>query len=295
VSASATTPCPRCQVDARTDDRFCEACGQPLVPVAGGDAPTAPRREIDLGAAAGVTNPGLIKRENQDAFYLHAVGPAVVAVVCDGVSTSASAATAARLACTAAGEVLTADGEGGAHPAAMEAAVAAAQEAVAGLRWSPSPRVAAPACTIAAAVWDGRRLAATSIGDSRAYWLSSDAVVALTTDDSWLREQVDAGRMTPEEAHADGRAHQITGWLGVDAPEPAPVTRLLTPETPGWLIVCSDGLWNYAPGDEQLASWVREAGASRRPVEVARALVERALASGGHDNITVTLISVAPT
>ena len=89
--------CPQCGVDAPLEDRFCEACGARLTPIA----------EIDAGVAAGLTNPGLVKHENQDALYLKRGGGGVVAVICDGVSSSVAADAAARVACAAAGGELS--------------------------------------------------------------------------------------------------------------------------------------------------------------------------------------------
>ena len=61
---------------------------------------------------------------------------------------------------------------------------------------------------------------------------------------------------------------------------------------PGWLCVCSDGLWNYASAPEALAEIVAacRAEAGDEPVALAEALVAWANGRGGQDNITVALI-----
>ena len=285
---------PQCGVVAPIEHRFCEACGTRLAPVADGDTQEGDRREIDAGTAAGLTNPGLVKSSNQDALYLDHSDGRVVAVVCDGVSSSVAAEAAARVACTAAGRALSANGVEHRPEAAMRAAVAVAQRAVLGIPWEASSPLGAPACTFVGAVWDGTQITVGSLGDSRAYWVDNDGAQVLSIDDSWLREQLDSGLMTPEQAADDPRAHQITRWLGADAPDAVPSVTVYVPQRHGRLMVCSDGLWNYAPQPADVAAWLDEAGAARPPIELARGLVDRALARGGHDNITVAVIDVDP-
>ncbi len=57
---------------------------------------------------------------------------------------------------------------------------------------------------------------------------------------------------------------------------------------PGWVLVCSDGLWNYASEPDDLIAQIQKAGTTD-PAELALALVDFANASGGVDNITATL------
>jgi serine/threonine protein phosphatase PrpC len=66
------------------------------------------------------------------------------------------------------------------------------------------------------------------------------------------------------------------------------------PDGPGRLVVCSDGLWNYAPNASEIAEFVARVPTDAAPLEVSRALVEAALAAGGHDNVTVAIVDVAP-
>lgn len=72
---------------------------------------------------------------------------------------------------------------------------------------------------------------------------------------------VSAGLMSEAEAYADERAHAITGWLGADAYELEPHTASFKPDRPGVVVVCTDGLWNYAEAAEEMA----EAVPSTRP------------------------------
>ena len=111
----------------------------------------------------------------------------------------------------------------------------------------------------------------------------------LTEDDSWAAQMVAAGLMSEAEAYADERAHAITGWLGADAYELEPHTASFKPDRPGVVVVCTDGLWNYAEAAEEMARAV-PLDAARRPLHSAQVLVGHALDGGGHDNVTVAIL-----
>jgi serine/threonine protein phosphatase PrpC len=56
----------------------------------------------------------------------------------------------------------------------------------------------------------------------------------------------------------------------------------------GVLVMCTDGLWNYLPEADDIAGFCIGKDAD----VAARALVDYALAAGGHDNITVAVIPI---
>ncbi len=172
--------------------------------------------------------------------------------------------------------------------------MAGAQAAVAAIPWTDGGRLASPSCTLVAAIWVGDEIAVGWVGDSRAYWIGADGVRQLTADNSWAEAQVESGRMTELEAEGDPRAHAITRWLGVDAPEGEAQVTMLRPDQEGRLLVCSDGLWNYAPTVDQMAVLFASHSPGASPIDLARALTTFALDAGGHDNITVVIIDIAP-
>jgi serine/threonine protein phosphatase PrpC len=67
---------------------------------------------------------------------------------------------------------------------------------------------------------------------------------------------------------------------------------------PGWLLVCSDGLWNYCSAAQDLADLVRSTSstspAAAEPLALAEALVSWAKAQGGQDNISAALARIQP-
>ena len=288
--------CARCGTPSLADDEFCEACGAPL-----GVSLEHDRIELDAGSAGGVSDRGRVHRRNEDALFVHSSDDGVAVVVCDGVSMSAAPHVASAVAADVAGEALVAalrDGSGsGDRSAAIEGAVQAALKAVLDVPWTASPGdvLSSPACTLVAAVWDGHEVVTIGwAGDSRAYWLGAGGPNLLTVDHSWAQEQVAAGVMTVEAAEADRRAHAITRWLGADAPEDIPQVVTFRPAGAGRLLLCSDGLWNYASTADELAELAATAP-DQTPISVARALTDIAVERGGRDNITVAVVEVRPT
>ncbi|MEU1787970.1 protein phosphatase 2C domain-containing protein [Streptomyces sparsogenes] len=293
--------CAACQEGTIDQDGYCDSCGH-----------AQPRdrdhMERELAGVAAASDRGLRHHRNEDAFAVSAAAlpdgsPAVLAVVCDGVSSATRPDDASAAAAHAAGRSLLASLPRGTHPQqAMTEAIVAASEAVnslaaetggAGPHDDPHQRQQnAPACTIVSAVVTSGILTVGWIGDSRAYWVPDDRSAPparLTEDDSWAAQMVAAGLMSEAEAYADERAHAITGWLGADAYELDPHTASFKPDRPGVVVVCTDGLWNYAESAQEMARAVPP-DARARPMHSARALVGHALEGGGHDNVTVAVL-----
>ncbi|MGW2488768.1 PP2C family serine/threonine-protein phosphatase [Streptomyces sp. NPDC001606] len=300
AAVPATEPaqvCVACRAGRVDDDGYCENCGH-----------AQPRErdhmERESGPVAAVSDRGLRHHRNEDAFTvghttLPDATPASFAIVCDGVSSATRPDEASAAAAQAAGDALLAALPHGSHPQqAMHEAIVAAAQAVNALADEPAgehehaPHQNAPACTIVGAIVAAGLLVVGWVGDSRAYWVPADRSAPsarLTEDDSWAAQMVAAGLMSEAEAYADERAHAITGWLGADAYELDPHTAAFKPDRPGVVVVCTDGLWNYAETAEEMCEAV-PADAAARPLHSARVLVGHALDGGGHDNVTVAVL-----
>jgi serine/threonine protein phosphatase PrpC len=325
--------CPSCGRVVRPEDNFCEACRTELAPaVVSGEAPenasvcavcqspqisadgycescghkvpsSRDHAEIDLGLLAGVTDRGLRHRRNEDAMALATAevdsGPAAVAVVCDGVSSTRLPDEASLTAAQAAVRVLLAGVRTGDDLiSTSREAISAAQEAVAGLGQLPgsSPWKDPPSATFVSAVMTSDAVTLCWLGDSRAYWLGSglDPVAQrLTLDDSVAGEMVAAGLLSEAEALELPQAHVVTGWVGADSGGTTPHVARFEPPGPGVLLLCSDGLWNYQPEAAKLAELALPQ-ALDDPLGAATELVKFALDSGGVDNVTVVLAPFPP-
>jgi serine/threonine protein phosphatase PrpC len=258
---------------------------------------------------------------NEDAVAVAAsteAGLFAALVVCDGVSSAPDSDQASLDAARAARDVLAVsrhnpgDGvaeAGGGDDAgdsshedagkdpqrAMAEAGAAAHAAASAVarRIAGSGRGNPPSTTLVAAVLHGRDALVGWVGDSRAYWVPDGGPAEqLSVDDSWAAEAIALG-VPREEAESGPKAHAITRWLGADAPEPRPRTLARRLEGAGWLLLCSDGLWNYCSEAGALGKLVAETWQhAPEPRELAEALVQWAVEAGGADNISVALARV---
>lgn len=278
-------------------DGYCEVCGTKAA------SERDHFREDPAPWVAGVCDRGIRHHRNEDAMALlasAAPGERAVLVVLDGVSNSIDSDVASLAGARAAREVLrTPLPRGMGTPESRSAAVTkvmtdAAVSANAAVIATTDPASTNPAsATYAVAVLEGSSLAYANIGDSRVYWLPDGGPGRqLSVDDSAAQMNIEAG-MSREEAETGPQAHAITRWLGRDAPPIEPRLGTLELDVPGWLLVCSDGLWNYASEPEALAAQLTAAG-TVVPSELALALVAFANAQGGQDNITVALARCEP-
>ena len=267
---------------------------------------TAATLRVDLtdaaaarGDVACASHIGLRHETNQDAAALGIDGSGhhIVLVVADGVSSTEGAEECARVASHTARDYLTATMDQGLPindddtVTLFERTFQKAHEAVV----SGSGPIGA--CTLAAAVATHDRIVVGNIGDTRTYWFPDDGdPVRLSIDDSMAQAQMDLG-LSREEAERGIGAHAITKWIGASATDVAPRVMAYKPQQSGWLLVCSDGLWNHVPdaGDfaRLMADLVSKAHTDDHghasPAGVADGLIAYANNCGGHDNITVAL------
>ena len=250
---------------------------------------------------AGVCDKAVKKARNEDAMALLAggqPGSRAVLIVMDGVSNSIDSDVASLAGARAAREVLrmplpagmgTPDSRDAAVRKVLADAAAAANTAIVAVTDPDSPNPASATFTVA--VLEGQRITWGNIGDSRSYWLpESGTPVQRTVDDEGAQAQMATG-VAREVAENGPQAHAITKWLGRDSEDFVPTVGSMEVTEPGWLLTCSDGLWNYASEPEQLAARVRAAGTSDAAA-LALALVAFANGAGGHDNITAALARV---
>jgi serine/threonine protein phosphatase PrpC len=321
ASSMGSGGCP-CGAALDDGDGYCARCGHRLAPAASllpdhADLEVAP----DLAAT---TDRGRRHPRNEDAVALarEDVGgaPALILVVCDGVSSSRDGDRAAALAVRATCDALlafarqTERGESSgaleaapptgpredpmqadpAARAAMADAIHAAHAAVCTLEVDGAAGGDPPSTTVVAVLALRGRVTVGWVGDSRAYWVGADDARLLSHDHSWVNEVVDGGAMDAAAAMRDPRAHALTHCLGpleqaCEGAAPEPAVASFAPPPGGRLVLCSDGLWNYVPAVAELAALARAVPAEASAQVVARALVDHALVRGGHDNVTVAV------
>ena len=127
------------------------------------------------------------------------------------------------------------------------------------------------------------------VGDSRAYRFRAGRLELLTRDHTWVWEQVEAGRITKDQAWSHPHGNIITQAIGVDAPAEPDVLESLAMAGDVFLL-CSDGLSGMLR-DAQIEA-LMAAHLPNGLDAAAGALVNAANAEGGKDNITVALLAI---
>jgi protein phosphatase len=140
--------------------------------------------------------------------------------------------------------------------------------------------------TLTATALTGRTLVAAHVGDCRLLLLRDGALTQLTKDHTWVAEQVQYGLLSAEQARSHPRRHVLTRCLGRELIVGIDVLTLPIQEG-DVLVQCSDGIHASVTEHELLES-LRD----RDPDASCRALVERARAAGGPDNLSIQIALV---
>ena len=233
-----------------------------------------------LGQSAGRTDPGRVRRRNEDAFVLD---PPLFAVA-DGMGGAQAGEVASRLAAAAFREYHEAD-----RLAPNERLQAIIQEANRRIyeRARADSDASGMGTTLTAALLIGGRLTVGHVGDSRAYRIRNDELEQLTEDHSLVGDLMRSGRLTPEEADAHPQRSVITRALGTD-PEVSVDTLTVDTEPGDLFLLCSDGLTTMVTDEDIL----RILSAAPTLDAAARELVRAANTGGGEDNVTVVIFGV---
>ena len=139
---------------------------------------------------------------------------------------------------------------------------------------------------VCAALW-GDTLTIAHVGDSRAYLLrEGERVRPLTTDHSWVEEQVRRGNLSRAEAEASPYRNVILRSIGMGDGMDADVSseKILPGDV---VLLASDGLTGYLDGDP-LAAFLTGKSPSRAALE----LIDAANDAGGKDNITALILRI---
>jgi protein phosphatase len=139
--------------------------------------------------------------------------------------------------------------------------------------------------TVTAATLVDDHLFLAQVGDSRGYILRTDHLVQVTRDQSLVNQLIEAGQLTEEEAETFEHNNIILQALGTSDTVQVDLT-FVELRRGDVLLLCSDGLSGMVRFDD-----IKEIlKSSHEPMDVCKALTERANQAGGHDNITVIVV-----
>lgn len=137
---------------------------------------------------------------------------------------------------------------------------------------------------------DGAKAYIGHVGDSRAYLLRDGDIQQVTSDHSWVNEQMKLGVLTKSEAAKHPFRNVVTRALGGRDPIKADLT-CETLEADDIIVLCSDGLNSMLP-DDRIRDIVLQSGDDLDAG--CQALIDAANEAGGDDNISVVLARYVP-
>lgn len=233
----------------------------------------------------GLTDPGLVRTANQDAYYLDPGGRFFI--VADGMGGHAGGQEASRIATQVIQTYLEDHWDSPELSGSLlESALLKANQAI--LQDQAShPERSDMGTTVVAAIFRDEQPWCAHIGDSRLYRLRGAKLEQLTEDHTWVARAMKVGDLTLEQARVHPWRHILSKCLGredvrqIDAQplELQPNDRLL---------LCSDGLTEEL-SDQLIASHLKSVRACDK---AATALVNAAKDRGGRDNITVVIVAI---
>lgn len=147
--------------------------------------------------------------------------------------------------------------------------------------------------TMVACIAEDNKLYWASVGDSRIYIIRGRQIQQVTRDHNyWLRlkEKVDAGEITEEEAMADRKKEALISYLGMGNVSLMDInTEPFEMQYGDIVMLCSDGITKTLPDDQIKNIIIADAV---KPEQKAEALVEAATHANSHsqDNTSVVLI-----
>jgi PPM family protein phosphatase len=140
--------------------------------------------------------------------------------------------------------------------------------------------------TLVAAVLRGDKLWVASVGDSRLYLIREGGIRQVTRDHTVIAELVRAGSVRKEDAAESKYRNRLSRSIGSESRVEVDVFPSIPLHPGDILLLCTDGLSQYATSDALLRA------AHGTAQEIADRLIEFANDCGGSDNITVSVIRV---
>lgn len=236
----------------------------------------------------GMTDIGLVRKENQDAYRFCEQKGHTVCVVCDGMGGAAGGQLASRIAVetftSELEKILTEDMTAEQLREACSYAVALANRAIReeAERQEDYHHMGT---TLVSAVSCGETMVVSNVGDSRAYHISKSGITRITKDHSLVESMVDRGDITAEEARHHPKRNLITRALGADAD--AQCDGYICPiEAGDFLLLCTDGLVDTVTDQEMLFE-VLHGGEPETCLDRLLAIAKR---QGAPDNVTGILL-----
>jgi PPM family protein phosphatase len=233
----------------------------------------------------GLTDPGLLRSVNQDAYYIDPDGRFFI--VADGMGGHAGGQEASRIATRSIQQYLDDHWQSSeSSKTLLETAFLKANQAILQDQ-SAHPERSDMGTTAVVVIFRDTQPWCAHIGDSRLYRLRGAKLEQITEDHTWVARAMKLGDLTADQARIHPWRHILSKCLGredlrqVDA-------QPLDLQPSDRLLLCSDGLTEEL-SDHLIASHLKSIRACDK---AAMALVNAAKDKGGRDNITVVIVAI---
>ena len=236
--------------------------------------------------STGLSDPGLIRAYNQDCLYIDPAGRFFI--VADGMGGHAGGEEASRIATQEIRSYLEQNWQSPESASQLlEQALSTANQAIITDQQNHPERADMGTTAVVVVIRPGESPVCGHVGDSRLYRLRESQLQQITEDHTWIAKALKIGDITPDEARVHPYRHVLSNCLGREDLNQISV-QPLDLEQGDRLLLCSDGLTEELV-DDRIASYLR--GTPSLKIAAA-SLVAAANEEGGHDNITVVLVSV---
>jgi PPM family protein phosphatase len=236
---------------------------------------------------AGLSDPGLIRSNNQDAYYIDPEKR--FCIVADGMGGHAGGEEASRIATQEIQAHLEANWES--SQSSQELLVQAlwrANEAILQDQQTHPERADMGTTVVVLIFRETESPWCAHVGDSRLYRLRGEQLEQITEDHTWVARAIKLGDITFEEARSHPFRHVLSRCLGREDLHQVDVQPLEV-NAGDRLLLCSDGLTEELV-EQKISDCLQDNSVLEKAAE---SLVEAAKAHGGHDNITVAIVAVA--
>lgn len=233
--------------------------------------------------ACGITDIGMKRKENQDAFLI-SVDRGFFAVA-DGMGGMREGALASRYAINNLYEIFD---ENVSIEDDIERISLIIKDAI--IKVSDRLRELMgiyTGTTIVSVIIKDENAAIAHMGDSRAYLLRNKGLSRLTEDHNLFALLLKTKRFTEDELRNDKAQHALTRYVGMEYARPD--IKVISLKHGDCLLLCTDGLSEMVK-DEEIAEMMEK---MQRPEIILQGLVDRANETGGDDNITAIIIECA--
>ena len=241
--------------------------------------------------AWGLTDPGCVRKQNQDAYQIEELDRnTLLCVVCDGMGGAKSGNIASSLAMDVFVEEVRRTWTPSMDQEKVDQMMLSAAKLANFTVYDQAqqfPEFEGMGTTLVALLIKGKKATIANVGDSRCYGLSRRGIRQITQDHSLVQMMVDRGDLTAEMAKTYPGKNFITRAIGTESTVACDLFHQNVSRG-DYFLLCSDGLSNMMDDQEILFEVVH--GVNKQ--HCCRRLLDIAKNRGAPDNVTSVLVLI---